>query len=519
MRVFRLKQLTLALAVVCSFGFYMTGVSMQPQEEARPAIPKTWDDREIATHEIPLANSIGSPKHVSADYYYRIPVRPIYKGYPVYATGHEPAGYIDWLKQQEPVVLWDDKGHAPALTSEADWIRAGEMVFDAPTTYDARGNIDDVRNPAWYEKLHVPLPKDGTVPEYQYVVRTKGKVELGAISCANCHTRVMPDGSILKAAQSTFPVNRAAAWGFRKNAEQAADKAAYLAQLRAATKKLHGAPWLKRDMEERIDTMSVEEIASLFDAIPPGLSLRHRSNSFTPIQVPDLIGLKDRRYLDRTGLEMHHNIGDLMRYAAMNQGGDYLGNFAGFIPADAPRFTQLPPPETQRRYSDEQLYAVALWIYSLKPPPNPNKFDAVAARGQQVFERERCGTCHTPPLYTNNKITPADGFQIPPDHLKTYDILPVSVHTDTTLTLRTRRGTGYYKVPSLKGVWYRGMFPHDGSCATLEDWFDPNRLRDDYVPTGFKGYQVEHRAVPGHEFGLKLSSEDKKALIAFLKTL
>ena len=63
------------------------------------------------------------------------------------------------------------------------------------------------------------------------------------------------------------------------------------------------------------------------------------------------------------------------------------------------------------------------------------------------------------------------------------------------------------------------MFPHDGSCATLEDWFDPARLRDDYVPTGFKGYGIERRAVPGHEFGLRLSAEDKRALIAFLKTL
>jgi hypothetical protein len=63
------------------------------------------------------------------------------------------------------------------------------------------------------------------------------------------------------------------------------------------------------------------------------------------------------------------------------------------------------------------------------------------------------------------------------------------------------------------------MFPHDASCATLEDWFDPRRLRDDYVPTGFVGYGIKNRAVPGHEYGLKLSPEDKRALIAFLKTL
>jgi hypothetical protein len=55
--------------------------------------------------------------------------------------------------------------------------------------------------------------------------------------------------------------------------------------------------------------------------------------------------------------------------------------------------------------------------------------------------------------------------------------------------------------------------------AALEDWFDLARLRDDYVPTGFVGYGVKTRAVKGHEFGLKLSPEDKTALIAFLRTL
>ena len=96
--------------------------------------------------------------------------------------------------------------------------------------------------------------------------------------------------------------------------------------------------------------------------------------------------------------------------------------------------------------------------------------------------------------------------------------MPRSVGTHPDLALKTRRGTGYYKVPSLKGVWYRGPFEHSGSVRTLEDWFDPRRLRDDY-PTGFKGYGVKTRAVKGHEFGLKLPAEDKAALIAFLRTL
>jgi hypothetical protein len=136
-----------------------------------------------------------------------------------------------------------------------------------------------------------------------------------------------------------------------------------------------------------------------------------------------------------------------------------------------------------------------------------------------VFDREGCGGCHTPPLYTNNKLTPVAGFKVPADHKEKFDILPVVVGTDPTLALRTRRGTGYYKVPSLKGVWYRGPFEHNGSVMTLEDWFDPARLRDDYVPTGFVGLGRKTRAVRGHEFGIRLSAEDRKSLIAFLRTL
>jgi CxxC motif-containing protein (DUF1111 family) len=150
---------------------------------------------------------------------------------------------------------------------------------------------------------------------------------------------------------------------------------------------------------------------------------------------------------------------------------------------------------------------------------NPNKLDRLTRQGEKVFDREGCAGCHTPPLYTNNKLSPVDGFAVPEAHRTKYDILWTSVGTDPRLALQARRGTGYYKVPSLRGVWYRGPFEHNGSVATLEDWFDPRRLREDYVPTGFRGADVKTRAVKGHPSGLDLSASDKKALIAFLKTL
>ena len=208
----------------------------------------------------------------------------------------------------------------------------------------------------------------------------------------------------------------------------------------------------------------------------------------------------------------------MMRYAALNQGADNLASYGEFIPG-VRDFRNLPDPSKQLRNSDEQLYALALYLYSLDPPPNPNTFNRLAARGQKVFEREGCAGCHTPPLYTNNELVAVDGFKVPEDHRQKYDISWSSVGTDSRLALQTRRGTGYYKVPSLKGVWYRGPFEHNGSVATLEDWFDPQRLRDDYVPTGFSGVGEKQRAVKGHQFGLGLSAFDRRALIAFLKTL
>ena len=60
---------------------------------------------------------------------------------------------------------------------------------------------------------------------------------------------------------------------------------------------------------------------------------------------------------------------------------------------------------------------------------------------------------------------------------------------------------------------------HSGSVASLEEWLDPARLGSDYVPSGFKGADGGPRLFPGHLFGLSLSNEDRRALVAYLKTL
>jgi Di-haem oxidoreductase, putative peroxidase len=514
------SALTVALAAIAlsTAGWAQATHSIEPA--AKPVIPRTWDDAVMPTLEVPLSHPVGSPKPVSADYYYKIPVRPIYKQYPVYAPAREPEGYMEWLKKQDPVVLWDDASHKPKLETEANWIKAGEDVFTAALFTEAgdRGVIAlaDVKSTAWYEKGGIPVSKDGVLPFVHYVIREKGKIELGSFSCAMCHTRVMPNGDAIKGAQGNFPFERAIEFSPRPPVPTPL--------FHAFLQALYAAPWLHPDPLERELSMSTEQINNeVLQTIPPGVVSRRRSSTFDPVQVPDLIGVKDRRFLDRTGLQPQNSLVDMMRYAALNQGADFLSSFNGFVPADVPAFKNLPDPSDPvrvgGRYSDEQLYALALYIYALRPPSNPNKFDAAAARGEKIFANEGCNRCHTAPLYTNNKLTPVPGFNVPEHARAKYDISPLSVGTDPSLTMNTRRGTGYYKVPALKGVWYRSMFGHSGWCATLEDWFDSKRLNADYVPTGFKPYGTKTYPVRGHAFGLDLTPQEKKDLIAFLKTL
>jgi hypothetical protein len=192
------------------------------------------------------------------------------------------------------------------------------------------------------------------------------------------------------------------------------------------------------------------------------------------------------------------DIGDLMRYAALVTCAEPTTFGSHHLLASA---TARAPA----RVSDEALYALSRYIYSLEPPVNPNRFDHGARAGEVLFERERCNNCHTPPLYTNNRLTVAEGFTPTADAPDTLDISERSVGTDPGLALATRKGTGYYKVPSLKGLWYRPRLLHDGSVSSLEEMFDPNRLNVDHVPGGWMPFGLTTYAIRGHRFGLRLT--------------
>jgi hypothetical protein len=121
-------------------------------QEPRPQIPKVWDDAAIASITLPLAVADATPVQIPSKYYYGIPVRPIFKSYPVYRPDREPAGYLEWLKLQEPQIVFD----AAKLRTQDDWI-GREIVFDAPlhTAFSAWRVRFYLRLPDWYRSTRL----------------------------------------------------------------------------------------------------------------------------------------------------------------------------------------------------------------------------------------------------------------------------------------------------------------------------------------------------------------------------
>jgi cytochrome c553 len=363
------------------------------------------------------------------------------------------------------------------------------------------------------KKDGIKLTKDGVIPGIRWVVDKGGELKLGLSECAGCHLRVMDDGTTIRGAQGNINLGSQIVGvlveGFTKTFEKQG------LTLQQAEYAAYATPWIKADIHERFKIMSEAAISQVDGPPLPGTFARFNGSPYYITKIPDLIGVKDRRYLDHTGTHLNRGPEDIARYGVLVGTADdgAIGPY---------KFLTGKQRELVFRYSDEAMYALGKFIYALEPPPNPNKLDGLAAAGQKVFAREGCAMCHTPPLYTNNRLIPVDGFtplKDDPATSRLHILRGVDIGTDTSLALKTRKGTGYYKVPSLRGLWYRGLIEHSGSIASLEDWFDEKRLRDDYEPSGWKGPGVTHRAVKGHAFGLELSADDKRALIAFLKTL
>lgn len=200
------------------------------------------------------------------------------------------------------------------------------------------------------------------------------------------------------------------------------------------------------------------------------------STGLEPVKIPDLRSVRDEPYLQADATVEQRDVASLairietLIVTSQNQ--------------------VLRPPR-------EVALGLALYIRSLAAalPSNDAAPGTLAARGRDLFE-QGCANCHRPPEYSG-----------PPVALR-------RVGTDPAEGRSPERGTGMYRVPSLRGVATRGPLLHDGSLPGLAAMLDPARLDSEYGAG-----RLGPGAVPGHPFGLELSPGARHALLDFLNSL
>lgn len=128
----------------------------------------------------------------------------------------------------------------------------------------------------------------------------------------------------------------------------------------------------------------------------------------------------------------------------------------------------------------EEVDAVVAFLGTLEHPPNPRvkdgKLSPSAQRGKELFQgKARCARCHQGDYYTS---TMNYDVKLPPD------------------------GSAYdtWNPPSLRGVYDRGPYLHDGSAETLDEL-----LRLPHAPEKLGGKP--------------LTAQERRDLIAFLESL
>ena len=344
-------------------------------------VPKVWDDRQLAGYRLPLHGLGRPPALISEKEYYALPESNV-KTYPVYTPDKEPPGYIDQLKQLEPQPLVD----VSKLKTDADWIAAGRDVFygrELPRFSGSEHNLQMIRDPRVIAAYRLQTTKDGVLLGLRYVVREKGKVELGTDTCAMCHVQVLASGEVIEG-----PANVHTPFGplmgdlTRRYAQMS--PAMLEERRRKHMREDYRVPFLKDDPNLGVADLPAEDIAKLYDAHPLGVHGRTNTSLLYPVKIANLIGLQDLHFFDRTGTSRQRGIADLMRYAGLvGDVTDALTHY-GEGPDASMKLANMGLGGGIRRTPDALLYALARYIYSLKPPSNPNPVDASARAGEQV---------------------------------------------------------------------------------------------------------------------------------------
>ncbi|HJL00736.1 MAG TPA: c-type cytochrome [Polyangiaceae bacterium LLY-WYZ-15_(1-7)] len=323
-------------------------------------------------------------------------------------------------------------------------------------------------------------------------------------TCALCHVGELPDGRVWLG----LPNGRLDFGRFRREVN---------------------ARWVAAGNAPFVTALQLEK----GDQLGPGRFHAESSEyeQVVPADFPAYFGLADRSHLNYLGT------GGNVRTEV------YMAIFSFGAGNPNPMEALVPFPERAR-------VDVLLGFFGAIPAPEGPPQDAAAvARGEALFERERCGECHHPGDPGADPIVPyaPDGIErLPGDDpdfergtIATSRLHRVLIEGDemgggtpsdegrenlirfiigNRLAVSMSDG---YRTADLRGVWATAPYLHNGSVPTLEDLLRPAAER----PVTFErdGFTVDTTVAgssnEGHEFGTDLTEEERASLVAYLRTL
>lgn len=124
-------------------------------------------------------------------------------------------------------------------------------------------------------------------------------------------------------------------------------------------------------------------------------------------------------------------------------------------------------------------------------------FNVYEANGYKLF-KENCSSCHTEPLFTNNKFE--NNGLLPDTALNDYGRMAVTHNPADSLL---------FKVPTLRNIQYSAPYMHDGRFKNLSQVINYYMMGIQNTPT----------LSPQLKKGIYFTAREKAELIAFLYTL
>lgn len=200
----------------------------------------------------------------------------------------------------------------------------------------------------------------------------------------------------------------------------------------------------------------------------------------------------------------------------------------------------------------EAIHRVADWLWELPSPTYPYEINQeLALVGEKVY-KNNCASCHAFSGAKVGTVVPIEEIGTDRGRLDsyTYELLSnqntlftdISYQGQDQRFQNFRKTNGYANMP-LDGIWLRAPYLHNGSVPSLRDLLESPENRPQ---TFYRGYDVfdpqkvgfvsdvaqeegkeyfkfdttlSGNTNSGHLYGTNLDSDDKEALVEYLKTL